>query len=95
MRFSSEISLELGSYDENQNMARSLYNKVMLAIAEVKGISFRQQTRDNKNGLESVEVLRNGVQSLMLDNPGNLNNDTLNNLTRLVSEAYQNVREDM
>ena len=94
-RFSSEISLELGSYDENQNMARSLYNKVMLAIAEVKGISFRQQTRDNKNGLESVEVLRNGVQSLMLDNPGNLNNDTLNNLTRLVSEAYQNVREDM
>ena len=78
-----------------EKATRSLYNKVMLAIAEVKGISFRQQTRDNKNGLESVEVLRNGVQSLMLDNPGNLNNDTLNNLTRLVSEAYQNVREDM
>ena len=94
-RFSSEISLELSSYNENQNMARSLYNRVMLAIAETKGIAFRQQTRDNANVLESVEIVRNGVQSLMLDNPGNLNNDTLNNLTKLVSEAYQNVREDM
>lgn len=94
-KFSIDISLEIDSYDENANLARSLYNKVMLAIAETKGISFRQQTRDNAKYLESMEVFRNGVQSLMLDNPGNLDNDTLNNLTKLVSEAYQNVREDM
>lgn len=92
---STEISLSLEQYQSEYKLEKDLYDKVMLAIAEIKGISFRQQTKDNKNYLESMEIHRNGVQSLMLDNPGNLNNDTLNVLTKLVSEAYQNVREDM
>lgn len=91
----ADIKTSLELYNEDVNIARSLYDKVILAIAEIQGKSFRQQTKDNSNYLESIEIHRNGVQSLMADNPGNLNNDTLNSLTSLVTEAYQNVREDM
>lgn len=94
-RTSKKIALSLEQYQSDEALARDLYDKVILAIAELKGISFRQQTKDNATFLESMNITRNGVQSLMLDNPGNLNNDTLNVLTKLVSEAYQNVREDL
>jgi hypothetical protein len=67
----------------------------LIAIADAKGIVFRQQTKDNAKWVEDMAIHKNGVQSLMLDNPGNLNNETLNVLTKLVTEAYENVREDM
>lgn len=93
--FSKEITISTNSYNEQTNPAKSLYDKVMLAIAELNGINFRQQTKDNQNYLESMNIAHNGVQSLMLDNPGNLNSETLNLLTKLATQAYQNVREDM
>ncbi len=91
----TDIDVSLDTYNEADNVHKSLYYKVLLAIAEVKGIQFRQQTKDNQKWLESMNFARNGVQSLMIDNPGNLNNETLNLLTKLVTEAYQNVREDV
>lgn len=89
------LDITLESYNEDTNTARSLYDKVMLAIAEVQGIQFRQQVKDNDKWLESMNIGENGVQSLMMDNPGQLNNETLNLLTTLVTQAYQNVREDV
>lgn len=91
----TSTSISLDTYNESEQEARSLLNKVIIAIAEMRGISFRQQTKDNQKWIESMKIHENGVQSLMLDNPGNLNNETLNQLTKLISEAYQNVREDM
>jgi len=35
-----------------------------------------------------MNIFNNGVKSLMLDNPGNLDNATLNKLTSLITEAY-------
>lgn len=83
------------SYNEDDNIARSLYEKVILAMAELKGITFRQQFKDNAKWIEKEHARNGGIQSLLLDNPGNLDNETLNVLTKLVTEAYQNVREDM
>ena len=93
--YKTDIQTTLESYNEEENIARSLYEKVMLAMASLKGITFRQQFKDNKRWVEPGNPFKKGIQSLLLDNPGNLDNDTLNQLTRLVTEAYQNVREDI
>ena len=92
---SKEIAISENSYNEESNPAKVLYDKVMLAMAELNGINFRQQLKDNNNYLESIEIHNKGVQGLMMDNPGNLNNETLNLLTKLATQAYQNVREDV
>lgn len=73
----------------------SLYNSVLIAMAELKNIDFRQQVENHGKWLESAMVFRNGVTGTYLDNPGNLSSDTLNLMTKLVTQAYQNVRQDM
>lgn len=74
---------------------RQLYNAVIIAIADLKGISFKQQVSENDKWLESSLIFKNGISGLYQDNPGNTTSETLNLLTRLVTEAYQNVRQEM
>ncbi len=73
-----------------------LYNAVILAISSLKGMDFRQQLRDHDlwfgNILRSLEV---GISGNMTDNPGNLQSQTLNQITMRVQEAQQNVRDEM
>lgn len=94
-RIEVNSAINLEDYNEDDHVARQIYTETIIAMADLQGIQFRQQLQDNKQTLESINIFKNGVQSLMMDNPGNLNNDTLNNLTKLVTEAYQNVREDI
>lgn len=68
----------------------ALYNMILTAIADLKGINFRQQLKDHRQWLESVANL----SGTYLDNPGNLSSETLNLITRLVTEAYQNTRDE-
>ena len=73
----------------------ALNNAISIAIAQLKGINFRQQIKDHDKWLESILIYRHGVSGSYLDNPGNLSSDTLNLVTKLVTEAYQNTRADM
>ena len=73
----------------------SLYNAILLARAELQGITFRQQIKENDAWLESGNILKNGIGGLKIDNPGNLTSNTLNLLTKLTTEAYQNVRVEL
>lgn len=73
----------------------SLYNAILLAITELKGIKLRQQLSDHSKWLQNAMVLRHGLSGTYLDNPGNLDSQTLNLVTRLVTEAYQNTRDEM
>ena len=73
----------------------SLYNQVLIAMAELKNIKFRQQVEKHGQWLESAMIHRDGLTGTYLDNPGNLSSDTLNLMTKLVTQAYQNVRQDM
>lgn len=87
-----------GIYEEQSQLNSnhiSLYNKVLIALADLKGVNFRQQVQKNDAWLESFLVNKKGVNGLLIDNPGNLASDTLNLLTRLTTEAYQNVRSSM
>lgn len=73
----------------------ALYNVILTAIAQLKGVNFRQQLRDHDKWLESIFIHRNGVSGSYLDNPGNLSSETLNLVTKLVTEAYQNTRDEI
>lgn len=74
-----------------------LYNKLLLAAAELRGIQFKQQLErtDKWPGLSIKKVLKNGLSSSYIDNPGNLDSETLNLLTQLVTEGYQKVRNEL
>ena len=74
-----------------------LHNELLLALASLKGINFRQQLQDHDKWLEdkTYKSLGNGVQGTYLDNPGNLASETLNLITKQVMQGYQNVRYDM
>lgn len=72
-----------------------LYNSILQAIAQLKGINFRQQLKDHDQTVESLKFWKDGISGTYLDNPGNMNAETLNLVTSLVTEAYQNVRDDL
>lgn len=90
---------ELVNYTTNTSILAkehvALYNQCILAIAELKGVHFRQQIKDHAAWVESINVVRDGIQGNQIDNPGNLQSETLNLITKLVTEAYQNVRHDI
>lgn len=72
-----------------------LYYQVLIAIAESRGITFKQQLRAHQKFLESTLIWKNGISGLMIDNPGQLQSESLNLLTKLCTEAYQNTRDEM
>ena len=84
---------------ENQNDLNrnevALHNLILTAIADLKGINFRQQLKNHDKWVEHINVFKHGLSGLYLDNPGNLNSETLNLVTSLVTEAYQNTRDEM
>lgn len=85
--YSNQHDLKLNSVD--------LYNSILMAIAQLKGINFRQQLHDHDKWVESFIFWKDGVSGTYIDNPGNMNSETLNLVTNLVTEAYQNVRDEI
>lgn len=85
--------------DQDPTMAatnhRMVYQQALLALAELQGIDFRQQIDKHSKWLDTLAIHRKGVSGLAIDNPGNLSSETLNLITKLVTEAYQNVRSDI
>lgn len=74
---------------------RRLYNSVLMAQAELRGVVFRQQLSDADNWIKSFNIFKNGISGIRVDNPGNLDNETLNLITNMTTEAYQNIRQDL
>ena len=73
-----------------------LYNTVLFALAELRGIHFRQQYQDHYKWFSSIyKTLKEGQSGNYTDNPGNLDSETLNLITTLVKEANQNIRDDI
>lgn len=75
-----------------------LHNLITLSIAQLKGINFKQQLKDGDNYIVNKSlggILTKGLNGNYIDNPGNLDSETLNLVAKQVMEAYQGVREDM
>ena len=89
---------DVGQLKSNSSsQAARIYNKLLLAAAELKGITFRQQlaTTDKWPSLSIKKLFNNGLASSYIDNPGNLESETLNMLTQLVTQGYQDIRTEM
>ena len=80
---------------EIQQKEVALHNDILMAIAQLKGINFRQQLNDHDKFIENLAIWKQGVSGTYLDNPGNMDSDALNLVTKLVTEAYQNVRDEI
>ena len=91
----ARLSKTYTSQSDLQSKEISLYNAALIAKAQLQGINFRQQLRDHDKWLESLMIHVKGISGSMIDNPGNLDSETLNLVTKLVTEAYQNTRDDM
>lgn len=75
-----------------------LYVQMLQALAQLRGVTFKQQIKDHDKWLQERTfsgILTKGVSGTFTDNPGNLLSDTLNQITKLVTQAYQNVRNSM
>lgn len=75
-----------------------LYVQMLQALANLRGVTFRQQIKDHDKWLQERTfsgIFTKGVSGTYTDNPGNLLSDTLNQVTKLVTQAYQNIRNSM
>ena len=72
-----------------------LYTDIMIAMADLKNQDVRQQIKDADRWLENVNVLRDGMEGLYTENPGNFKSQTLNQITASISNVYQKVKDLM
>lgn len=81
----------------NTSKEARIYNKVLMAIAELSGLHLRQQVKDHDKYVErkNLSVITKGWSGSYVDNPGNLDSNTLNVLTTLVAQGYQAIRTEM
>lgn len=94
------VQLELDKvYKKQSELKRAhidLYNTIVMAIGELKGLNYRQQLSDHYLWLSDVmKSPKEGLRGNYFDNPGNLESETLNTITKLVTEAYQNTRDEI
>lgn len=86
------------NYDTQQQLNQRkirLYNLALYTLAELRGINFRQQNEDHAKWFTSLaQTFTQGQSGNYTDNPGNLDSETLNLITSLIKEAYQNTRDD-
>ena len=80
---------------EIQSKEVALHNSILAAIAQLKGVNFRQQLKDHDMFVENLAIWKHGISGTYIDNPGNMDSEALNLVTKLVTEAYQNVRDDI
>lgn len=74
---------------------QQVYQKLMIAIAEVKGINFKQQNVDPDNWRQNslIKLFSKGHTGLMTDNPGVMANHNLNILSEVYNRALQNTSD--
>lgn len=91
-----ELDVTYKSQHDLKQAHIDLYNSILMAIGELKGVNYRQQLNDHDQWFSDImKVTSEGFTGNYSDNPGNLKSETLNLVTKLVTEAYQNTRDEM
>lgn len=81
--------------DFSSHPEAELYQYVLLAISETANVRTPQIYKDGSLYIESMAVLTKGLSGMELDNPGNLPIQSLNKITKMVMNVYQNVRSSI
>lgn len=77
----------------NMREAVTAYSQILWAIADIKGYNYKQQLKDHEKLLISFK--KGFVYWQDGENPGNYASNILNTTSRVMSEAYQNVRDKL
>lgn len=79
--------------DESYHVREAVtaYAQILWAIAEYKGYDFKQQLQDH----DSISFGFHGLYWQEGENPGNYASNILNTASRVMQEAYQNVRDTL
>ena len=72
-----------------------IYSDIMIAMADLKNLDVRQQIKDADKWLENINIVRDGMEGLYTENPGNFKSQTLNQITSSISNVYQKVKDSM
>lgn len=72
-----------------------LYSEILIAMSDLKNLDVRQQIKDSHKWLENPNILKEGMEGLYTENPGNFKSQTLNQITASVSNIYQKVKDSM
>lgn len=76
----------------NTREAVTAYAQVLWAIADYKGYNYKQQLQDHNKMM--IDLFK-GAYIQQLENPGNYASNILNTSSRVMQEAYQNVRDKL
>lgn len=92
-----DINMTLTEKNENEDPKYTLYRYVLMAMGELKGITYTQQVEEHEAILDGQisQVLAHGWNGTRIDNPGSLKNDNLNKLAELTMQQYDKVRQDL
>lgn len=91
--YESKVKPVSRQFDDLYRPENQLYNQVMAVMLELKGVNVRQQIKDSSKWLEHINILKYGMEGLMLENAGNFKSQALNQLTKSVGNVYQKVRD--
>ena len=91
-------NINVAAYDDFSNPEIRLYAQIMLAIGELSGVEYIQQYKDHAKIFEGnifKAFLYDGFNGNLVDNPGTLRSDTLNQVSHMIDVAYQNIRDQL
>lgn len=82
----------------NEKRFNRVYKFALKALAQEKNVNFRQQLNDHAQyfgKLSLKSILKGSISGTLIDNPGSLDSDLLNLTSKLTTQAYQGVRDDL
>lgn len=93
----SQITAQQLNTETRDSAIYRVYFEALDAIAELRGITYKQQLKESAEWIEKGigNIFTKGISGLEIDNPGNLISETLNTITKQLTESYQNTRNDM
>ena len=82
----------------NETRFNRVYRLALKAMAQEKNVNFRQQLDDHAQyfgKLSLKSILKGSISGTLIDNPGSLESELLNLTSKLTTQAYQGIRDEL
>lgn len=82
----------------NEKRFNRVYKLALKALAQEKNVNFRQQLDDHSQYFGKLSlraILKGSISGTLIDNPGSLESEVLNLTSKLTTQAYQGIRDDL
>ena len=82
----------------NEKRFNRVYKLALKALAQEKNVNFRQQLNDHAQyfgKLSLKAIMKGSISGTLIDNPGSLESELLNLTSKLTTQAYQGIRDEL